>query len=111
MDINRATASYTALTDPEKDQFKTLLSQHRVQMSLYTKQQNSVLEILDFINNTVGCSLRTHMQALSTLYDILKALKKRLAPTDRVRRLELARKYHALKKAPGTQALDMGLPQ
>jgi hypothetical protein len=47
-------------------------------------------ELQDFIHNTLAAHLAPLMYGLSTLYDILQALKKRLALTDRTRRLQLA---------------------
>jgi hypothetical protein len=50
-----------------------------------------------------------NIRGLDTPYEMLKALKKRLAPTDRAKRLELARTYQALRKAPKAQSLDSWL--
>ena len=75
----------------------------------YERQQKALLGILDFIQNMVARNLLPYIHGLSTLYAILKALKKHLAPTDRRRRIELARDLYALKKAPRGQSLDKWL--
>jgi hypothetical protein len=48
---------------------------------------------------------------VDSAYDILQALKQRLAPTDRARRLQLAQAYHALKKASRAQGTEHWLQQ
>lgn len=42
-------------------------------------------------------------------WNILQALKKRLAPSDEVRNLEIEQKYHKLCKGPGTQSIEAWL--
>ncbi len=109
--IDADAQSFIDLTGSEKDHFKVLISQHQMRMRAYEKQQKAITEVLDFIQGTVARNLRPYMRKLGTPYAILRALKKRLAPTDRARRLELSRELQALKKAPRAQALDKWLLQ
>jgi hypothetical protein len=108
-DIKQSATSYTALDDKEKDHYKVLLTEYRNRLARFDKEQAALIDILNHIQNTVARGLRTYMYGLDTPFEILKALKKRLAPTDRARRLELAREYQALKKAPRAQSLDSWL--
>ena len=42
-------------------------------------------------------------------YEVLKALKQRVAPTDRARKLELSQRYAKLRKAPKSQNIEVWL--
>ena len=46
-----------------------------------------------------------------TPYDMLVALKQRVAPTNQTRKIELVNQYQKLKKAPHSQNLDTWLQQ
>jgi hypothetical protein len=48
----------------------------------------------------VASHLAPDIHDFNYVYDILQALEKQLAPTDRIRHLQLAQEYSALKKAP-----------
>src|SRR5271156_4223279 len=46
-----------------------------------------------------------------SMYDMLVTLKRRVAPTDRARKIELINRYQKLKKAPHSQNLETWLRQ
>ena len=77
----------------------------------YERQQKAQLDILNFIQNTVARNLRPYIQGLNTPYAILKALEKRLAPTDLMPRIRLLRELQAVKKALRGQSLEKWLLQ
>lgn len=109
--VRAGVTSYADLEPEEKDHFKVLMSEYRIRMERYEKQQKALIDILDFIQATMGRNLRAYIHGKSTPVEILKALKKALGPTDRVRRLELAREYEALKKAPRACQVERWLMQ
>lgn len=108
--VRAGVTSYAELEPEEKDHFKVLMSEYRIRMERYEKQQKALIDILDLIQATIGRNLRAYIYGKSTPVEILKALKRPLGSTDRVRRLELAREYEALQKAPrGGQHLERWL--
>ena len=82
-----------------------------MRVETYERQEKALLAILDLIQSMVSRNLRSYIHGLDTPHSILKALKKRLAPTDLQRRIELSRELQALKKAPRGQVLDKWLLQ
>ena len=110
-DVEPVAQSYSQLTADGKDHYKVLMDEYRMRVEQYERQQKALVDILDFIQNTVARNLRPCIHSLSTPYAILKALEKRLASTDRTRRIELSRELQALKKGPRGQSLDAWLLQ
>jgi hypothetical protein len=98
--------TYANLTDSQKDHYKVLMSEYRIRSDQFEKKQRALIEIVELIQNTTARNLRPYIRGLDTPYDILKALKKRLAPTDRVRRLELVKEYNSLKKLSRIQNIE-----
>lgn len=108
-DINPVAISFAGLTNPEKEHYKVLLTEYRNRLVSFNEERTAFIEINDLIQRSIARGLKTYIRGLNTPYEMLKALKKRLAPTDRAKRLELARAYQALKKAPKAQSLDSWL--
>jgi hypothetical protein len=100
-DVKPGAAAWIALSADEKEQYRFLTQKYRMKLDLYKEQKTALNELQDFIYNIVAAHLAPLMDGLSTVYDILQALKKRLALTDRTRRLQLTQEYNALKTAPG----------
>jgi hypothetical protein len=67
--------------------------------------------IVEYIHKTLALTLRPYIRDMNSPYNILQALKKRLALTDRARRLQLVQEYNALKKAPRAQGTEHWLQQ
>jgi hypothetical protein len=111
-DVKPGAAAWIALSADEKEQYRFLTQKYRMKLDLYKEQKKALNELQDFIHNTVAAHLAPLMDGLSTVYDILQALKKRLALTDRTRRLQLAQEYNALKTAPSkAQSTERWLQQ
>jgi hypothetical protein len=64
-----------------------------------------------FIQETITRTYLTYTFDCDTPYDMLAALKQRVAPTNRTRKIELVNQYQKLKKAPRSQNLDTWLQQ
>ncbi len=82
-DVISVAISYATLDAAGKDHYKVLLTEYRNRLSLFNREQATLVDILNHIQSTVARGLRTYMYGLDTPYNILKALKKRLASTDR----------------------------
>ena len=83
-----------------------LLTEYRNQLAEFNEERVVFVEISDLIQRSIARGLKIYIRGLDTSYEMLKVLKKRLAPTDRVKRLELVRAYQTLKKTTKAQSLD-----
>ena len=108
-DINPVAISFAGLTAEEKEHYKVLLTEYRNRLASFNEERAAFIEINDLIQRSISRGLKTYIRGLDTSYEMLKVLKKRLTPTDRVKRLELVRVYQVLKKTPKTQSLDSWL--
>ena len=70
----------------------------------YNEQKTAFTAIISFIQETVTVENAILIQKVkSHTYNLLVALKQRLAPTDQARSLYLEKRYEKLKKGPGNQ--------
>jgi hypothetical protein len=109
--VRTGAVSFVALDDKERDHYKILIQEYRTRLNKFEKREKALAEIVEHIHKTLALTLRPYIRGVDSPHDILQALKKRLAPTDRARRLQLAQAYHALKKAPRAQGTEHWLQQ
>lgn len=96
--IDPDSESYDDLTNAEKEKYKFLIGKYRTALDRHNILRKRFIDIENVIQDTIAVGLRPHIRGKDHPYDVLKALKKRLAPTDRARRLELTRDLQTLKK-------------
>ena len=103
-DPGASTASFN------KDGYEFYKAQHhlyRPQLARYKKQKEAFVSIISFIQETITAHNVVFIQHVEGHpYDILKALKERLAPTDKARTLQLRVRYDKLRKGPGNQNIE-----
>jgi hypothetical protein len=87
------------------------MQEYRTRLNKFGKREKALAEIVEQIHRTLALTLRPYIRGVDFRCNILQALKKRLAPTDRARRLQLAQAYNALKKAPRAQGTGHWLQQ
>jgi Reverse transcriptase (RNA-dependent DNA polymerase) len=75
----------------------------------YAQESGALKELSNHIVTTVSRLNYSFISKEETPWGMLSALRKRLAPTDRARQLDLARQYQELKKTPRAQQLDRWL--
>ena len=97
MDVNQEKTSILALSAQEKESYKLLLAMYKEELA-NTKQ---ILDTIQTIRNHIvtivsSCNI-VYINNKNIVYQILVALKKRLALTNYTRKLDLARKYNKLK--------------
>jgi hypothetical protein len=91
---------WIVLSPDEKEQYRFLMRKYHTKLNLYNERKKESNELQDFIQNTVAVHLAPLMDCLGAVYNILQVLKKWLALTGRIRRLQLTQEYKALKKTP-----------
>src|SRR4051812_33326379 len=109
--VKPGATSIVGFSAEERDTYKLLFAGHKTQLAKYEKQRIALQDIQNHILSTLSRNNLSFIMDKETVYAKLTALKKRLAPTDRARKLELSQKYQALKKAPRQGPLDKWLQQ
>jgi hypothetical protein len=97
MDVNQAKASILALDLAEKETYKLLLTVYKEDLAIAKQVLDTIQAVQKHIVTTVSASNIIYINNKTLVYQMLVALKKRLAPTNYTRKLDLARKYNKLK--------------
>ena len=84
----------------EREDLKYRCEVFRHEHATYRMKKEALQDIHNFILTTIDRQYILLIANLDSVYQILSALKKRLAPTDRARELEVTRQYRDLQNAP-----------
>ena len=98
MAINPTKTSLLALDATERETFKLLLASYKEDLAVAKQVLDTLQTVRTHIVTTVSMTNIVYINDKTTIYQMMVALKKRLAPTDYARKLDLARKYNQLKK-------------
>ena len=96
------------LSDVELDELKLLRYDFKHRLQLFERQDTALSTLKSFIQETISRKFLPYTFKEST-HDVLVALRQRVAPTDRARKLELSQRYGKLKKAPRSQNIEAWL--
>jgi hypothetical protein len=96
----------TDLSTGEQRDLAILREDYKDQMRRYRERIDALKNLDIFILTSVDRFNLIYLRNQKTVHQKLSALKKRLAPTDRIRRLEVARKYKDLQRAPKHQQMN-----
>jgi hypothetical protein len=111
-DVKPEALTIGELTDQERQTLLIFRDDYKIQEKEYQLLTKGLRELDNMICTTISrTNLTFILRNCDTPYAKLKALQKRLAPTDRARELELIRKYNEIKKLPRTQGVDKWLQQ
>lgn len=94
--------------DPDEEIDSKILTRYKLKKEIYKsrlikweKQHESMTKLVDFIYDTISVANRVYIQKTEVHpWNILRALKQKLAPSDSARELELERLYDKLKTGP-----------
>jgi hypothetical protein len=100
---------FAPLTEQETVRFKALFVNYKRLVSKYDQQTIALRGMCTFIQGTISRNYFTFTMNCDMAYDMLAALKKRVAPMNQARKMELLARYQKLKKAPRTQGIEMWL--
>ena len=81
---------------------------YKSQKAKFDKQTEAFSDIISFVYESISAHNAVLIQNIQSPhpYNILKALKERLAPTDKARALQLRGRYYKLMKGPGNQHIE-----
>lgn len=87
--------------------FKIQISAYKHDLDEYDRQQNALMEIINFIHDSLSVQTALFIKNVDAHpWSQLRALKARLAPTDQARSIEVERLYHRLAKGPGNRDVE-----
>jgi hypothetical protein len=108
-DIKEGVTTTVALTAAEREEFRFQRDDYKIELVRYQRQREALNNIKDFIITSVARQHLSYLENKTTVYQMLTALKKRIAPTDRARKIELARRYRDIQQGPVNQDPDRWL--
>lgn len=92
--------------------YKARMQLYKADLAEYEKQKKAFGDLISFIQETITTSTAIFIQKEDTHpWNLLRALKRRLAPSDDARSLEIEQKYIKLRKGPANQDLDKWLDE
>ena len=92
--------------------FKVQTHIYKLWLGEYEKQQKAYADLITFIQETVTVQNATYIQKVDAHpWNLLRALKERLAPSDEARSIEIENKYHKLCKGPGKQDMEIWIEE
>jgi hypothetical protein len=110
-DVNPRKSIVSELTPEELEELKALRNNYKIRNREYEQQKSSIESLHTLVHETVSRTYYTYLIKKSTLYDMLQALKQRVAPSDKARELELIAQYQKLKQTPKNQNIESWLRQ
>jgi len=108
-DVNPEKTTMAQLTPDEQDELKLLRFDFKHHLQLYERQDTALSSLKGYIQETISRTFLSYTFKKESTYEVLKALKQRVAPTDRARKLELSQRYAKLRKAPKSQNIEVWL--
>ena len=108
-DVNLEKTTVAELLDIELDELKLLRYDFKHRLQLFERQDTALSTLKSFIQETISRTFLPYTFKKESTYDVLVALRQRVAPTDRARKLELSQRYAKLKKAPRSQNIEAWL--
>ena len=100
------------LPDGTLDLYKLRKEQYKTQLAKFERQQKAFADLITFTQETIAAHNAVFIQKVEPHpWDLLRALKKRFAPSDDARCLDIEQRYHKLKKGPGSQDLEKWLDE
>jgi hypothetical protein len=106
---SRGKTKLSDLDEDEKEELRTLKSDHRDNLKLYRKQPSALDTLRSQILSSISRTYLIYTFKCDSTYDVLVSLKQRIAPSDHARKLQIATKYARLKKAPRDQNFEVWL--
>lgn len=97
------------LTKEEKNDLKIRRYRYKQSMVTYQQQKTAMRNFLTTIQETISQTYLIYTLKCNTPYEMLRAFKKRVAPTDQARLIELSHKYQKLLSIGRSQNLRIWL--
>jgi hypothetical protein len=109
--VKAGAASMADLDQNQQKDLSILREDFKENSRTYREKRDALKDIEQHIMTTVDRQHILYLDGADTVYQKLIALKKRLAPTDRARELDVARRYRDLLRGPNAQQSEKWLQQ
>lgn len=73
--------------------YKLELLEHKIELAEYERQEKAFADLIEFIQETIAAQNVVFIQNEDHLWNILRALKNRFAPSDQAKSLAIEQKY------------------
>jgi len=110
-DVNPQKPTVDKLDANELEELKLLRYDYKRQIAAYERKDAALGSLRSFIQETISRAYLPYTFKCDTPYDMLTALKTRVAPTDQARKMELIKRYRKLVKAPKSQDIYIWLQE
>jgi len=107
--VNPNASSVNDLTESEFVRYRFLRQEYRAELEQYQKKRSALNTLSTQLIASVSRNNIPYIRDCKTTWAKLRELQKRLAPTDRARKIETLRQYQALQKPPKMQSIDKWL--
>ena len=108
-DVNPGKNTMAELTPDEQEELKLLRFDYKHRVQLYERQDIALSSLKGYIQETISRTFLSYTFKKESTHEVLIALKQRVAPTDRARKLELSQRYARLRKTPKSQSVEVWL--
>ena len=109
--VNPQKTVFSTLDDDEKEELRALRKHYGSAYKQYEKDEAALRSLHTYIISTISRDYIGYTFGGNTVHDVLVSLKQRVAPSDEVRRIQLATQYAKLKKAPRNQNFEVWLQE
>ena len=96
-EVNPSKTTIMALDTTERETFKLLLANYKEDLVVAKQVLDTIQAVRTYIVTTVTTKNIVYIKGKTMVYQMLVALKKRLALTDYARKLDITQKYNKLK--------------
>lgn len=108
-ELTQALNAQLVMNAEQRENYNLLYQDYECRLSSFNDECKAVQELTDFILFSVTRQNLIGIELIGTPWVILQSLKRRVAPSTRLREMELSRDWEAQKKAPKKQQIDKWL--
>jgi len=107
--VNQDKSTILELDLSERETYRLLLADYKEELAITNQIYTGLQNVQKHLAATVAASNIVYINDKTTVYQMLVALKKRLAPTDYARKLEITKKYLNTKTFSKTEEVETWL--
>ncbi|KAK9233917.1 hypothetical protein V1525DRAFT_422708 [Lipomyces kononenkoae] len=104
--VNASAENIMDLDDAEIARYSILQKDYAYDRERYRESKRALDDLSKHILGSISRSYLLHVEDKATVYDMLQALRKRIAPTDMARKLEAKTKYRQALRSPKSSNVD-----
>ncbi|KAK9427166.1 hypothetical protein V1505DRAFT_389053, partial [Lipomyces doorenjongii] len=104
--VNESADNIMDLDDSEISRYSILQKDYAYDRERYRESKKALDDLSKHILATISRSYLLHVEDKATVYDMLRALRKRIAPTDMARKIEAKTKYRQALRSPLSSQVD-----